>query len=155
MNSAPFDRNAYALARARTIQGIKNSHQWETSEGFIADGVICPAEYEKEPVRILCVLADSYGYAEEGMEDIESQPTHDVLGLTNPIVQAPRKLATFLWLLLQSFERKDKVSWEEFPDDLFQVNEANTAILQKTLSKVAWINVKKSSQFDGRMMNPE
>lgn len=150
-----FDKAAYRFAKERIVKMIQDTHDWENTEGFIADGVICPDEYEKEPVRILCILAESYGYSEEGMVNIETQSVDDIMGLTNTAVQTPRKLATLLWLLLRSFEGGTKVTWEEFPDDLFQVNPENTALLQKTLSKIAWINVKKASQPDGTEMDPE
>lgn len=153
MNPMHFDKITYQTAKTRIIDLIKQSHDWEKTEGFIADGVICPDEYEKQRVRILCILAESYGYAEEGMMDIETQPIDDLMGLANTSVQTPRKLATLLWLLLHSFESGAKVSWEQFPE-LFQVNPGNTAVLQKTLSKIAWINVKKASQPNGTVMDP-
>lgn len=141
-----FDKAAYKTAKERVISLIKGSHDWENTEGFIADGVICPDVYEKQPIRILCILAESYGYA-EGMEDIENQMEKDIMGLRNPTVQTPRRLASLLYLLQRSVEKDAKVTleeWEEVPA-LFSVNEQNTAILQEALSKVAWINVKKAS----------
>ena len=51
-----FDKAAYKKAKERIISLIKGSHDWENTEGFIADGVICPAVYEKQPLRILCIL---------------------------------------------------------------------------------------------------
>jgi len=143
----------YRTERDRFIGMIKNSHDWQETEGFIADGVICADEYEKEAVRILCILAESYGYDRCGVTSIESQLTDDVLGLGNSTVQSPRKLSTLLWLLQRSFEQGSKVKWDDMPH-LFKSNRENVDRLQKTLSKVAWINVKKASQPTGTKMNP-
>jgi hypothetical protein len=66
----------------------------------------------------------------------------------------PRKLATLLWLLLCSFENGVKVTWEEFYNfKLFRVNLENKDKLQKTLAKVAWINVKKASRGNGTKLD--
>ena len=154
MNRTQFDKSVYQTARSRVIELIKSSHDWEKTEGFIADGIICPDEYERQRLRILCVLAESYGYAEEGVIDIETQLVDDVMGLGNSSVQTPRKLATLLWLLLTSLTSGEKVQWEDLPC-LFQVNPDYTSILQTTLSKVAWINVKKASRAEGTSMEPE
>jgi len=154
MNHSCFDKTAYRAAKDRIIELIKNSHDWKNTEGFIADGIICPNEYEKQSVRILCILAESYGYDGCEVTYIETQPIDDVLGLSNPTVQTPRKLSTLLWLLQQSFEQGSKIKWDDMPW-LFTINKDNTDKLQKTLSKVAWVNVKKASQPIGTKMDPE
>jgi len=82
-----FEKAAYEKANDRIIGLIKASHDWETTEGFIADGVICPDIYEKQPRRILCILAESYGYDGNNLTDIETQPRDDIMGLGNPDVQ--------------------------------------------------------------------
>ena len=110
-----FDKAAYRAAKDRIVELIKNSHDWKNTEGFIADGVICPDEYEKQSVRILCILAESYGYDGCEVTCIETQPTDDVLGLGSSTVQTPRKLSTLLWLLQQSFEQGFKVKWDAMP----------------------------------------
>lgn len=150
-----FDKAAYKTAKERIISLIKSSHDWENTEGFIADGVICPDVYEKQPIRILCILAESYGYEECKMIDIEDQPKKDVMGLGKPRVQTPKKLATLLHLIQTSVETGAKVSreeWREMPY-FFQPTPENTVTLQVALSKVAWINVKKASRADGTAMD--
>lgn len=149
-----FDRVAYLAANDRIIALIKNSHNWQDTEGFIADGVICPDEYEKQTMRILCILAETYGYDGCGMTSIEAQCNEDIMGLANKAVQTPRKLSTLLWLLQRSFEQESKVERHDMPH-LFSISKENTDLLQKTLKKVAWINVKKASQPSGSKMDSE
>lgn len=152
-----FNKAAYRIAKERINGLIKDSlPDWENTEGFIADGVICPDVYEKQPVRVLCILAESYGYDGCGMTNIEDQLKEDVLGLRSRTVQTPRRLATLLYLLERSFENGAKVTqeeWKEFPWLLAPSDERNTAILQDALSKVAWINVKKASKGNGTKLD--
>ena len=154
MNRPCFDKATYAAANDRIIEMVKESHDWENTEGFIADGVICPDEYEKQSMRIVCILAESYGYDGCRATSIESQPNEDVLGVGSHAVKAPRKLSTLIWLLQRSFEQGSKVSWDDMPW-LFRINRENTNKLQHTLKKVAWINVKKASRHEGTAMVPE
>ncbi len=151
-----FNKAEYKIAKDRIIRLIQDSHDWKKTEGFIADGVICPDVYEKQPMRILCVLAESYGYDECEMTDIEAQLTEDIIGVSNGAVKTTRILPSLLWLLQRSFENGAKVAWEEFFDlRLLTVNTKNTTLLQITLSKVAWINVKKASRSEGTEMDSE
>jgi len=154
MNDTHFDKAAYRTANDRIIEMVKSTHDWKNTEGFIADGVICPDEYEKQPVRILCILAESYGYDRCGETSIELQLSEDVLGLASKTVKTPRNLSTLLWLLQRSFEQGSKVKWDDMPY-VFKINKENTDSLQKTLSKVAWINVKKASRPIGTKMDEE
>jgi hypothetical protein len=151
-----FNKAEYKIAKDQIVRLIKDSHDWENTEGFIADGVICPEIYEKQRVRILCILAESYGYGESGMWDIETQLRGDLLGLGNSDVKTPRHLATLLWLLQRSAETGAKFTWEEWVEQKLpdlSVSEANLAVLQEALSKVAWINVKKASNSTGTRLD--
>jgi hypothetical protein len=150
MSSLCFDKAAYQAANDQIISLVKNSHDWEHTEGFIADGVICPDEYEKQPMRVLCFLAESYGYDGCKMTSIECQPDL-VLGLANKSVKAPRKLSTLLWLIQSSVEKGYKIKQNDMPK-LFRINNENTTKLQNTLKKVAWVNVKKASRAEGTAM---
>lgn len=154
MTAAAFDVTQYREANQRVVESIKTTHRWETDEGFIADGVICPENYAKQSFRVACILAESYGYDECHVTSIELQGERDVLGLTNAKVKAPRKLATLLWLLRSSFRNGRKIEWDEFPS-LFSINPENTAKLQSALSEVAWINVKKASRREGTQMDAD
>lgn len=146
-----FDPLEYRQQMQCCHEMIQATHDWEGEEGFIADGVICPEVYATQPLRILCVLAESWGYEHCGMTNIERQPADDIFGLANRKAQTPRKLAALLWLLQQSLERGTAITRDEFPR-LFTINQANTAALQNTLSKVAWLNIKKASHADGTAM---
>lgn len=153
-----FDKTAYRASKDRVIQLIKASHDWENTEGFIADGVIDPDVYALQPLRVLCILAESYGYDECGMVDIEDQPQSDLMGVGNPEVKTPRRMTALLRLLLLSAERGGaKVpqdEWYQMPR-LLSTDGKAVAIHQDTLSKVAWINVKKASNPRSTQLDSE
>lgn len=146
-----FDPAEYRIRKERCYERIKATHDWENTEGFIADGVICPEIYAAQSPRILCLLGESWGYVHCGMTPIEDQPHKDVFGLANPKAQTPRKLGAFLWLLQESLARGTALRREEFPR-LFTITASNTALLQGVLSKIAWINVKKASRPNSTRM---
>jgi hypothetical protein len=141
-----FDKLKYQQTRKEIIDLIKQTHAWETDEGFIADGIICPEIYEKEELKILVILAESYGYSHSRLVNIEEQPDKDIMGVRNPKVQAPKKIAALLWLLFKSIENGKEIEWKDFPKFL-QTNNYNYCELQSTLSKIAWINIKKASKI--------
>lgn len=145
-----FDKAAYKTAKERIINLIKSSHDWEKTEGFIADGVICPDVYGVQSMRILCVLAESYGYEECEMVDIEEQPSKDHLGVGNSVVKTPRRLAVMLRLLFRSLESSSKIPREDMLE-LLGTDAESVALNQETLSKIAWINVKKASNPETRL----
>src|SRR5271168_585243 len=99
MSAHCFDENDYREANKKIIDLIKEKNpDWQKNEGFIADGVICPSEYARQPIRVLCILAESYGYEDKGDEiSIEDQPTKNVLGLGK--VPTVRGLSSLLWLI--------------------------------------------------------
>jgi hypothetical protein len=147
-----FTIEAYYETKSKIVEQIKSTHDWQNSEGFIADGIICPATYAAEPIKILSILAESYGYEGSGCVDIEEQPDSDLMGLTNSTVKTPRRLATMLYILTTSLKRGAKITKEEWHDIpyLLQITKEHTEILQSTLSKIAWINVKKASNPNTR-----
>jgi len=140
-----FDLEKYKLTRQTVIDSIKASHKWETTEGFIADGLISPETYAKEDFKIICFLGESYGYDECGLVDIESQLVKNILGVGHYRRHTSTKVPVLLWLIYESISRKEKIKWDDFPS-LLKSNEKNTEILQKAISKTAWINVKKASK---------
>lgn len=153
-----FDKTAYQASRERVIRLIKASHDWENIEGFIADGVINPEVYASQPLRVLCVLAESYGYDECGMLDIEDQPHSDLMGVGNPEVKTPRRMAAMHRLLFLSVQRNGakvpRGEWDQMPPRLGTGAET-IALHQETLSKIAWINVKKASNSRGTQLASE
>jgi len=140
-----FNKDFYKQEKAAVIELIKNSHDWDNTEGFIADGIINPDIYENQQLKVLVILAESYGYDECCMIEIENQADDDILGLGSSTVQTPRKIATLLWLLFKSLEKGEKIAWDDFPS-LFSISDVNYKELQSTLLKIAWINVKKASK---------
>ncbi|MDP1588374.1 MAG: hypothetical protein Q8M07_11555 [Prosthecobacter sp.] len=153
-----FGKTAYRASKNRVIQLIKATHDWEKTEGFIADGVINPDVHALQPLRVLCILAESYGYDECGMVDIEDQPQSDLMGVGNPTVKTPRRMAALLRLLLLSVEREGakvpRDEWDQMPR-LLGTEAKSVAIHQDTLSKIAWINVKKASNPRGTKLDPK
>ena len=52
------------IRKQNVIQLIKQTHSWDTTEGFIADGLFNPEEYLKSKIKIAFILGESYGYDE-------------------------------------------------------------------------------------------
>ena len=140
-----FNKEEYKSAKYEIIDLIKKTHDWENTEGFIADGVICPDIYENEKLKILVVLGESYGFDECEVVDIECQLEKDILGVGNTNTQTSKKIPILLWLLFESLEKNTKLKWDEFPN-LLVSNSKNKELLQRTLLKIAWIEVKKASR---------
>lgn len=140
-----FNLNEYKKTKLKVIDMIKQTHRWDTSEGFIADGLISPKDYQNTPIKIAVFLGESYGYDNCGIVDIETQPNEDVLGIGNITVQTSKKIPVLLWMLYKSFEEKKLIPWDDIPY-LLQLDEKNMSSLQNSLKKVAWINVKKASK---------
>lgn len=140
-----FDLQNYKNTKKIVIDMIKSIHKWDSSEGFIADGLISPEDYENCSIKIAVILGESYGYDECGVTYIETQPDEDLLGIGNPKRQTSKKVPSLLWMLYKSFSENKLVPWDDIPW-LFRTNDDNTAILQESLKKAAWINVKKASK---------
>ncbi len=140
-----FDKNNYRLEREKAINLIKKTHDWENTEGFIADGIISPDIYADQKLKVLVVLAESYGYDGSRLVDIEDQIENDILGISHPKRQTPKKISTLLWLLFQSIDTGKEMKWEDFPS-LLETNEINYERLQNVLCRIAYINVKKASK---------
>ncbi|WP_009964527.1 hypothetical protein [Verrucomicrobium spinosum] len=148
-----FEKEKYAAYHQDVIELIKQSHDWENSEGFIADGVINSDTYSQQKLRVLCVLAESYGYDKNGVTDIQSQcAENDLLGLGSPAVKSVRRLTSLLWALLSSLEHGQEIE-ETALHGLYRCNPNNLDRLQQTLARLAWINVKKASRADGTRMD--
>ena len=142
-----FNKGLYKQEKSKVIEIKKKTHDWENTEGFIADGIINPDIYEKEQIKVLVILAESYGYNDCGEKEIEDQPHKDIMGLGTSNGQTPRKIASLLWLLFISFERGEKIIFDDFLKlELLKVNDTNYSELQNVLSRIAWINVKKASK---------
>ena len=139
-----FKKEEYNESKAEVIEMIKKSHNWESTEGFIADGLISPDDYENSEVKIAVFLSESYGYDKNEVTEIENQPKVDIMGIREPGVHTPRTIATLLWMLFKSLSEKKLIDWEDIPS-LFSINKENYIRLQEALKKIAWINVKKAS----------
>lgn len=140
-----FKIENYVKYKQIVIDKIKATHDWENTEGFIADGLISPVNYASSDLKIACFLGESYGYDECGVVDIEDQLSKNVLGVGEPHRQTSTKIPALLWLIYESFNKNEKVKWDDVPY-LLRSNSANTEMLQNAVSKCAWINVKKASK---------
>jgi len=140
-----FNKNDYRASKIDVINKIKETHDWQKTEGFIADGIICPEIYEIQKLKILCILGESYGYDECKMVDIEDQLKDNIIGVGDPKRQTSTKIPALLWLILKSHALGRKISWADFPKLLIS-NKSNLNELQDTISKIAWVNVKKASR---------
>ena len=152
-----FDLDNYEKTKKIVIKKIMEKHpDWETTEGFIADGLINPSQYDKEDVKIVCLLCESYGWSKNKIVNIENQRRpernenesdneykkrvlgSDLLGLLphannkNRPVQTTRNLSTCLWLLYESLNNNKKVEYSEFERRKFKTsNIKNNIVLQK------------------------
>lgn len=75
-----FNIQAYKKSRESIFSQIESRDSCK--DGFIRDGVICTDQYGKEGVRILCILAESYGHDDPDIEELSRE--NDILGLLNP-----------------------------------------------------------------------
>lgn len=140
-----FDKELYARTKYQVVEKIKKTHNWETTEGFIEDGLIAPDIYEKQQLKIICFLGESYGYDECGSVDIETQLEKNILGVGTPKRQTSTKIPALLWLIFESIEKKLKLGFDQMPCLLSQ-SDQNTNFLQSAVSRAGWINVKKASR---------
>jgi hypothetical protein len=174
-----FDLENYKKTKNEVIEKIKINHpDWEKTEGFIADGLINPTQYNVEDVKIICLLCESYGWSKNKVVNIENQrrPERnenesddeykkrildaDLLGLlpqtnnNNKAVETTRNITACLWLLYESLKNNQKVDFSEFESKKMKTSTIdNNILLQKTLEKIGWINVKKISRDDGKTQN--
>jgi len=150
-----FTPSHYASAKQKSIALIKQTHDWEGGEGFIADGAICPAIYAKQEVRVVCLLAESYGYNNCGVTDIETQPTDDILGVGHANRPTAKIVPALMWLVFEALQRGHKLTASEFPT-FKTVKKEYTELLQGAMKRIAWVNVKKASKdsdAEGTQMN--
>lgn len=147
-----FSKSTYCQQKVIISGLIKKTHDWNNTEGFISDGIINPEIYSRQKLKILVILAESYGYNEDGETNIEDQLGKDILGLGNPKVQTIRKLASLFWLIHKSFASGNLISIKDFVDnEFFKTTQRNYCELQEALLRVAWINVKKASNPQTKM----
>jgi hypothetical protein len=140
-----FNKEKYRAEKQNVVSLIKQTHDWEKTEGFIADGIINPDIYANQKIKILVLLAESYGYDGHGIVDIEGQEDDDILGVGHPNRQTPKKISTLLWLIFRSIDTGVEMQWEDFPS-LLETNDTNYELLQNALSRIAYVNVKKASK---------
>lgn len=140
-----FNKQNYSQAKQEVIDLIKQTHDWQKTEGFLADGIIAPDIYEQQHLKVLIMLGESYGF--DACEDvsIEDQLAKDILGVGYHKRQTARKIPALLWLIFAALEKGSPLLYDDFPD-FFMTSNENYQMLQETLAKIAWVNVKKASR---------
>jgi len=141
-----FQIDSYRETRKMVIDMIKATCKWETTEGFIADGLTCPESYQKSDFKIAVLLGESYGYDECKVTDIEDKPS-EILGLKDVRRKTSRKIPALVSSVLAAFEKKELLI--RLPR-VFAGNSENLKCLEEALKKIAWINVKKVSHHSPR-----
>jgi hypothetical protein len=148
---------------------------WEKTQGFISDGLINPSMYSNAYPKIICLLCESYGWDKEGITNIEKQrrPNRegvqsnevykkkvldsDILGLlphNRKAVATTRNLCTCLTYVFRAIENNEHITKDIlYKESLLRSTISNNIVLQKTLEKIAWINVKKVSRSTGTRQN--
>jgi hypothetical protein len=141
-----FDIEKYKIAKTKWESLIKSSHNWDTNEGFISDGLVSPKDYNNSIVKIVYFLGESYGYDKSGVTHIETQLLNNIFGVGHPKRQTSNKIALLTWLITNTisnqkiFERKDinKLLTMRYFRKLDNINNA--------LANIGWVNVKKASK---------
>jgi len=160
-----FNIEAYTISRRRMIEELKKRHKYES---LLLDGVICSSVFVRQPIRILCVLAEPYGYQGEDIvsrPDVEDMLNHagdtennDVLGLGAGKVKAPKWIATLLLLIQQTLKQdKEVISREEWRNEWPYLLSKDVEYEKKltALSKVAWVNLKKVCNPESRLVSAD
>ncbi|MDD5020924.1 MAG: hypothetical protein PHR82_02165 [Endomicrobiaceae bacterium] len=155
-----FNIDTYAKSKQDVIDIIKSTHDWEHTEGFIADGLIDPIEYDKTQNKIIVFLSESYGYDECRMKDITEQSEYEpksnpkdekynLLGIGHRNKQTSNKIPILLWYIHNHFNDdivKESDGYLKKNDSMLKKTIENKKQLQNALKKSGWINVKKASK---------
>ena len=64
-----FNLNNYNIQKNEVVELIKNSHKWETTEGFVADGVISLGDYDKSNLKVSIFLGKTYGLTDTRVQN--------------------------------------------------------------------------------------
>jgi len=149
-----FDLKNYRNVKREVIEHMKQLlPKWDSTQGFVSDGLVNPEQYAKEPLKIVTFLSEPYGWAEMGRyTEIEDQcaTNHrkwDIVGLHNFKVHTARPLVICLWALFESLKRGMKVSSDEFRSHYFLKDRSESnAMLDTIVEKIGYINAKKMSK---------
>jgi len=109
-----FNKEIYQKEKVQIIDEMKKIYpNWKTTEGFIMDRVTSPDNYEKQNLKILYFLGESYGYDKNGITDIEKNPA-GIFGIGKKHLPTSNKIPILSWLIIESINKGSKISFEEF-----------------------------------------
>jgi hypothetical protein len=153
-----FNIDVYEKENAKIIENIKEKlPEWQTCQGFIADGLFDPKTYSEQKIKILFVLAEYYCHDKDKMIDIKSQIKEndrffDFLGLKNkkyPNTKTVKTIAGLLYYLYDHYDEKsEKVcGYVKQDKELFKTRSKEKYFIQaqKCYSKCGMIDIKKDS----------
>ncbi len=116
-------------------------------KGIIFDGVVCPKTYFKQPVKIMVVLAEHYGWDTWDTFHISNQLEDDFIGIENHKVKTPRRILSLIWLLLKSVDMRRKINYEKMPN-LLSVSIETTIELNSIFQRICYVNTRKESKAE-------
>lgn len=144
MKGIEFNLSEYNASRKRIARRIRE--RLVSGCGAIFDGIIAPAVYAQEPIRILCLSEEAYIFGHSGLADIEDPEVQWPLAFESFRGEIQRRLLVFTYLLLRTLKKRSGFSREErsrmpYPD-LSDAPE-NHRFLQDSFERLAWVHVKK------------
>lgn len=132
-----FNRAIYENSQKEVSELIKETlPNWRTTEGFILDGIRNKDCYEKQSLKILVLLGESYGYDECN----DRVTIEDELALKDLRIKTLNKIGALLWLIFESLKEGKEFTQKEYPNLFTEYSKIKEALL-----KIAWVNVKKAS----------
>ncbi len=142
-----FDLNSYRECNQKIIKLLTNMP--ESGKGYILDGIKNPAIYAEQKLKLLFVLSEGYDKAIWPFINIEVEEQYPI-ERKKKIFSSHWKSRTMKNVLKLSFNLLNASNMTEYQQTNSIFNKEKGF---ETLQKIAWINVKKSSNRQSEQDN--